>query len=218
MSIRAVIFDFDGIIADTEDLHYQSYLPVLENAGMLFSYEEYADHYMAFDALGCLRQRAIDTDTPFDADTLHEWAEHKNDVFEDLVRHADVQPLPGALDAVKTAASLGPAGICTGAVLRDIAPLLDRFELHSYLTTVVTADDVEISKPDPACYRLAAENVGIPSEECLAIEDTPGGLRAARGAGYTTFAVTTTHTEEELAPFADRVLSSLVRFSKQDLI
>ncbi len=218
MSVRAVIFDFDGILADTEDLHYQSYLPVLEQAGMLFSYEEYAARYMAFDAVGCLRQRAKDTDTPYDDRILHEWSEHKNDVFEDLVRNAEVHPLPGALEAVRTAAGIGPAGICTGAVLRDIAPLLDRFELHPFLSTVVTADDVEISKPDPACYRLAAENVGIPPQECLAIEDTPGGLLAARGAGYTTLGVTTTHTADELTPYADRVRSSLVGFSKQDLI
>jgi len=213
MSIRAVIFDFDGILADTEDLHYQSYLPVLESAGMLFSYEEYAERYMAFDAVGCLRQRALDTGVPFDAEVLHRWSEHKNDVFEDLIRNADVQPLPGALEAVKTAAAHGPAGICTGAVLRDIAPLLDRFELHPCLSTVVTADDVDISKPDPACYRLAAERVGIPPQECLAIEDTPGGLQAARGAGYMTMGVTTTHTEEELSPFADQVRASLVGFS-----
>lgn len=218
MSVQAVIFDFDGILADTEELHYQSYLPVLEEAGMLFSYEEYAERYMAFDAVGCLRQRAIDTETPFDAARLHQWSEKKNDVFEDLVQHAEVEPLPGAIEAVKLASSLAPTGICTGAVLRDIDPLLDRFGIRSYLSTVVTADDVEISKPDPSCYRMAAANIQMDPKNCLAIEDTPGGLRAARGAGYRTLGVTTTHTEVELTPYADRIRNSLVGFSKADLI
>lgn len=212
VKVKAFIFDFDGILADTEELHYRSYLPVLEEAGIAFSYREYAERYMAFDALGCLRQRAADTGIDVDETILREWVERKNLVFETLVRQADVPPLPGAVEAVGRAAARGPTGVCTGAVLRDIEALLEAFGLRPLLSAVVTADDVRVSKPDPESYALAAERLGIPPSDCLAIEDTPGGLQSARGAGCQTLGVTTTHSEPDLAPYADHLLASLQAF------
>jgi len=90
--------------------------------------------------------------------------------------------------------------------------LLERFGLAALFRAVVTADDVQISKPDPECYARAVELLGRPAEDCLAVEDTPGGLRAAAGAGCQTLGVTTTHKLQELAPYADRVIGSLREF------
>jgi beta-phosphoglucomutase len=210
--IRACIFDFDGILADTEELHYLSYQPALESRGMEFSYEEYNAHYMAFDAIGCFKQRAADCGIELSEETLREWAELKNRTYDDLITSRDIAPLPGAIDAVNLAASKGPVAVCTGAVLSDVESLLIAFKLRPLLSALVTADDVSISKPDPESYLLAASRLGVPAAECLAIEDTPGGLQSARGAGCKTLGVTTTHTAEDLAPYADRVIDSLIRF------
>ena len=210
--LRAFIFDFDGIIADTETLHFLTYLPMLEEAGIAFSYEEYGERYMAYDALGCFRQRAEDAGHPVGEATLHNWVERKNGIFEEVAARAAPPPLPGAVEAVTLAAQHGPVAICTGATRRDIDPLVERYGLRPLLATVVTADDVAISKPDPESYTLAAKRLGIPPAECLAIEDTPGGLRSARGAGCQTLGVTTTHDREALAPTADDILTSLEEF------
>jgi beta-phosphoglucomutase len=210
--IRAVIFDFDGILADTEKLHFRSYLKPLQAAGIEFTYTEYCDRYMAFDSRGCLQARATDQGIDLSPDELEAWIEQKNNCFQALITEAEVDPLPGALEAVKFAAQQGPVAVCTGAIRSDIATLLDRFGLTPLLQTVVTAEDVPRSKPDPACYALTAERLALPPSECLAIEDTPGGLQAARGAGCRTLGVTTTHRTEELAPFADTLLESLVDF------
>jgi beta-phosphoglucomutase len=210
--IRAFIFDFDGILADTEELHYRSYLPVLEEKGLSFSYAEYGERYMAFDALGCYRQLAEDRGLVVGEAMLRQWVARKNEVFTSLVAQADVRPLPGAMEAVQLASSRGPTGVCTGAVLSDIDPLLDAFDIRSLLSAVVTADDVSVSKPDPESYALAAKRLGVDPKDCLAIEDTPGGLQSARGAGCQTLGVNTTHTEDDLYPHADRVIASLVDF------
>lgn len=210
--IEAVIFDFDGIIADTERLHYEAYQAVLAPKGVGFTYQEYADRYMAYDSLGCFRQRVNDVGHRADEADVLRWVEEKNEVYETLIADQDVPPLPGALEAVALAASKGPVAICTGAVLRDIAPLVKKFGLTPHLTAIVTADDVTISKPDPQSYALACKRLNQDPENCLAIEDTPGGLRSAKGAGCQTLGVTTTHTEEQLSPFADQVISSLVGF------
>jgi beta-phosphoglucomutase len=210
--IKAVIFDFDGVIADTEQLHFASYLEVLEPKGLGFTYQEYADRYMAYDSLGCLRKRAEDLDHPLDPATLRTWVTDKNAAYQRLLDSASVPPLPGAVEAVTLAAARGPVAVCTGAVLQDVEPLLRAFGLTALLNTVVTADDVQISKPDPESYVLACTRLGTPPSLCLAVEDTPGGLRSARDAGCQTLGITTTHRGEELSPHADRVFTSLLSF------
>jgi beta-phosphoglucomutase len=208
--IEAVIFDFDGIIADTEDLHYESYQAVLAPRGLGFSYDEYADRYMAFDSLDCFRQRIRDLHHAADEQDLQNWLVEKNDAYATIIATREIHPLPGALDAMAHAASNGPVAICTGAVLNDIAPLLNRFDIRNLLTAIVTADDVTVSKPDPESYRLACSRLGKDPAVCLAIEDTPGGLRSAKGAGCRTLGVTTTHTAAQLSPVADHVIATLV--------
>lgn len=207
--IKAVIFDFDGIIADTENLHFASYQEILEPKGLGFTYEEYSDNYMAFDALGCIRQRLTDEGRHADDATIRAWAHEKNLAYETILATTYVPALPGALDAISQAAVRGPVAICTGAVLMDIAPLLKAYQLETLVSAVVTADDVAISKPDPESYALACKRLAQNPADCLAIEDTPGGLRSARGAGCQTLGVTTTHTEAQLSPYADQVISTL---------
>ena len=214
--IRAVIFDFDGILADTEELHYESYQNVLEPLGLGFTYEEYAGRYMAFDSFGCMKQRASDQGCSTEDAEVRSWVSAKNHAYQDIVSTSDIPPLPGAVEAVKLAASQGPVAVCTGAVLQDVDALLDSFGLKPFLTAIVTADDVTVSKPDPESYALACSRLKQDPQTCLAVEDTPGGLQSAKGAGCQTLGVTTTHTAEELAAYADRVISSLEAFSMHD--
>ncbi len=209
--IRACIFDFDGILADTEALHYQSYQAVLEPLGAGFTWETYQQNYMAFDsrqAFVAALQKAGIENPPSISDLL----ERKMQAHESALANLNLSPLPGAVEAVQFAATRGPVALCTGAQPRDVIPLLQAFGILDLFQTIVTADDVRISKPDPESYQLAASTLGIPPENCLAIEDTPGGLRSARDAGCQTLGVTTTHTREQLSLLADHVHDSLVNF------
>lgn len=210
--INACIFDFDGIIADTEEIHYRSYQSVLAPLGAGFSWEVYCQNYMAFDssqAFAAALKKAGITHAP----PVPELLERKMQAFEQALQNLDMSPLPGAQEALRLAASRGPIALCTGAQRRDVTPLLKGFGIAELFKTVVTADDVRISKPDPESYRLAATRLGIAPENCLAIEDTPGGLTSARGAGCQTLGVATTHSREQLLPFADQVIDSLRGFA-----
>ncbi|MDF3131148.1 HAD family phosphatase [Kiritimatiellaeota bacterium B1221] len=212
MMIKACIFDFDGILADTEALHYRSYQAVLEPLGAGFSWETYLQNYIAFDSrqafAAALKVAQIQNPPP-----VSELLERKMQAHETAMEKLDLPPLPGAVEAVRLAAGRGPVGLCTGAQPRDVLPLIEAFGISDLFSALVTADDVRISKPDPESYRLAAQKLGIPASECLAIEDTPGGLRSARGAGCQTLGITTTHTREQLEGLADQVIESLVGFS-----
>jgi len=211
--IKACIFDFDGILADTEELHHRSYQVVLEPLGAGFSWETYTQHYMAFDssqAFAAALQKADVKNPP----AISELLEQKMQAFQQALESVDMSPLPGAIPAVKLAASRGPIALCTGAQRGDVTPLLRAFGLLDIFNAVVTSDDVAISKPDPESYRLAASRLEIPAAFCLAIEDTPGGLRSAKGAGCQTLGVTTTHTRDQLDPLADQVIHSLLEFER----
>lgn len=208
--VRAVIFDFDGVIADTERLHWQAFCEVLAPLGASYSWEEYEQDYIGFDDRDAIRTALKRAGVDSAEDLLVSLLKAKADVFPKLA--AGVEPFPGAVEAVRTSAERGPVALCTGALRSDVEPLLRSFGLLDVFAAIVTAEDVPHSKPDPACYRLAVDALGMPAANCLAVEDTPYGLQAARSAGCQTLGVAQTHSREALEPFADRVISAMTDF------
>ena len=106
--------------------------------------------------------------------------------------------------------------LCSGALRQDIDPILKNLKLDKAFDVIVTADDVAVSKPDPACYALAIKRLQqkfskneITSANSLAIEDTPAGIQSAKGAGLKVLAVTNSYSASELK-IADRCVASLL--------
>jgi len=211
-AVLAHIFDFDGILADTERLHWQAFQDVLSPLGAGCSWELYCADYIGFDDRDVFRLALERAGRPPDEETLRRHIADKAAAFLKRVADADIPPFPGAVEAVRAAAAKGPVALCTGALPGDVEPLLRKFGIRGLFRTVVTAEDVSSSKPDPACYILTVARLGVPADQCLAIEDTPHGLQAARGAGCQTLGVAQTHRAEALSPCADRVLQSLMDF------
>ena len=209
MKTLATIFDFDGIIADTEYLHYLAMNEILEPLGCGFSWETYQTDYIGFDDRDAFREAHKTAGTLLLDEALPRLVDHKAIAFLRIIEEEDVPSIPGAVDTIRAAAEKGPVALCTGALLSDVEPLLAKFSIRECFDAIVTAEQVAHSKPDPESYRLAAERLGVPPEQCLAIEDTPTGLTSAREAGCRTLGVTTTHTEAQLLAFADRVVSAL---------
>lgn len=208
--VEAVIFDFDGVMADTERLHFEAFQEVLTPCGASYSWEEYCQDYIGFDDRDAIRTALERAGMEAGGDRLAALLRAKAEVFPRLA--AGVEPFPGAVEAVKAAAARGPVALCTGALRSDVEPLLRAFGILDLFAAVVTAEEVTRSKPDPACYRLAVERLGLPAQVCLAVEDTPYGLQAARGAGCQTLGVAQTHTRGALEPFADRVIDDMRGF------
>ncbi len=209
-----VFFDFDGVIADSERLHYRAYQLLLEPMGLGFSWDGYRAEYIGYDDRDALRlvHRRAGLELP--PGRMSDLMTRKARMFADLVQREPPPLYPGVLALLESLRGRCRVALCTGALRSDIDPILSSAGLAGRFDTVVTAEDVHASKPDPACYRLArarlraiaGEGAGTPGG--VAIEDTPAGIQAAKGAGLRALAVTSTHEEAALHA-ADRVIDSL---------
>jgi HAD superfamily hydrolase (TIGR01509 family) len=212
--LDAVIFDFDGIIVDTEPLHYRAFQEILAPLGLGYSWDDYLERYIGFDDRDAIREVFRRGDRTLDDAVLQRLIREKGEAFNRIIA-AGVSPYPGVVELIESLRGSLPLAICSGALPSDIAPILAQLGISGHFDVIVTAADVAASKPDPASYALAAArlNKAFPAREilpqdCLAIEDTPAGIASALGAGLKVLAVTNSYPEEELNG-ADRIVSSL---------
>lgn len=215
---EAVIFDFDGVIVDTEPLHYAAFQRTLEPLGLHFSWDEYIETYIGFDDRDAFRHAFSTKGTALSKDELHSLIEQKAAYFKDVIG-SGVSAYPGVLDLIYLLhANKSPLAICSGALRADIDPILVMLGISEYFDVIVTADDVAASKPDPECYRLAFQRLqsahqnSFSKDSTVAIEDTPAGISAAKAAGLIVVAVTNSYPADRLsqATFVTESLSSLV--------
>lgn len=216
----AVFFDFDGVIADSEPVHYRAFQRVLEPIGAGFSWAEYQADYIGYDDRDVLRLASARAGRPIQDRELPRWVAEKAAAFEQLVRESAPPIYPGVRSLLDSLRPSAITALCTGAIPSDLRAILDGSGLLNCFDVIVTAADVSAGKPDPEGYRLArrrASNVaGEPSLAGVAIEDTPAGIRAARSAGLAVLAVATTHPPAALSA-ADRVVRSLADIAVPDL-
>ena len=214
MSLRAVIFDFDGVIADTEHLHYLAFERLLEPEGLGVSWETYVETCIGFDDRDVFRYRYQHDPAHLENGVLETYVAAKAKAFLDLVKEKGAPVYPGVERLIRDLqAAAIPIGLCSGAVRTDIDAILRSTSFADAFLVQVTADDVERSKPDPEGYCAAArrllggDELSIPPG-IVAIEDTPAGLSSAMAAGLSTLAVTTTHDAAALRD-ARRIVASL---------
>lgn len=212
--LTAIVFDFDGIIADSERLHFQAFLEVLGPRGIRFDYDRYVSRYIGYDDRDGFRTMLDDAGQSHDDGLIDALRGEKAAAFERIAA-SGVPLYPGVRQLIEQASSAMPIALCSGALRHDIEAVLPPGPdgLLRRFSAMVTADDVTHSKPDPQSYRLAAERIGVEPRRCLAIEDTKAGLASARAAGLMTLAVTNTYTPDVLAPHCDRVVESLAEVS-----
>jgi beta-phosphoglucomutase len=215
---EAVIFDFDGVIVDTEPLHYAAFQRTLEPLGLHFSWQEYVETYIGFDDRDAFRHAFSLKGTILSQSELHTLIEQKATFFKEVIG-SGVSAYPGVLDLIfHLHTNKFPLAICSGALRSDIDPILAMLGITDYFGVIVTADDVAASKPDPECYQLAFQRLqslhqnGLSKETTVAIEDTPAGISAAKGAGLIVCAVTNSYPAERLnkATFVTESLALLL--------
>lgn len=215
---EAVIFDFDGVIVDTEPLHYAAFQRTLEPLGLNFTWQEYIDTYIGFDDRDAFRHVFSAKGTTISQEELHRLIDQKAAFFKEVIG-AGVSAYPGALDLIfHLHANKFPLAICSGALKADIDPILSMLGISGWFDVIVTADDVAASKPDPECYQLAFQRLQSVHHNCfskeatVAIEDTPAGISAAKDAGLMVFAVTNSYPAAKLgqAAFVTDSLASLI--------
>ncbi len=219
--IKALIFDFDGIITDTEPIHMDAWLEVLETLGVTFDAEEYHAHYLGLndrdflDAVGRLHGRH------FDEMEKNDLIERKLVITLRLLEH-DIPVLPGVRAFVPAAAEKRLLSICSGAQRTEIEFTLRQLKWMELFAPIIASDAVTKGKPDPEGYIRAleglqerAKGVLLP-EEVVAIEDSPKGVAAAKAAGLKCLAVQNTFSLEDLRE-ADWVTTSLTEVDLETL-
>lgn len=220
--LAAVIFDFDGIIVDTEPLHYKAFQEVLIPLGMGYGWDEYLGHYIGFDDRDAFREAFRRNGRTLTVDDLHRLIGEKAEAFQKIIA-TGVEPYPGVVELISTLSGNFPVGLCSGALRSDIDPILAQLGLASAFDSMVTADEVASSKPDSESYVLAVRRLSeafpersIVPATCLAIEDTPAGIASATGAGLKVLAVSNSYPAERLAG-ALNVVDSLAGIDIQSL-
>lgn len=211
----AVIFDFDGVIVDTEPIHYQAFQQILAPLGLGYSWEAYQETYMGYDDRDAFREAYSAAGQRIDDSYLQAIIQQKAELFDTIISNG-VTPYPGVINLIKDLAKSNiPMAICSGALKSDIIPILQQLDITEYFTSIITAEDVVQSKPHPASYLYAKaalincfHHLNTMSNQIAAIEDTPAGIASAKGADLRVIAVTNSYAADKLVQ-ADRIVATL---------
>ena len=212
--IRAVVFDFDGVIADTEPLHFRALRDVLAQEAVVLAEADYYGRYLGYDDVGALGAIAADRGVRWDPGYVARLVARKSVRLEELEGAASVL-FPGAAAAIRRMAEKCPLAIASGALRAEIMRVLNHEDLAGFFPVVVAAGDTPTSKPAPEPYRRALERIAVATgsalapSECVAIEDSRWGLESARAAGMRTVGITHTYQAATLTDAAEAVISHL---------
>lgn len=219
--VKAIVFDFDGVLFDTEPLHFDMFRQVLRMEGISLAPEVYYARYVGLTDPACFRAVLADHGrSPASSETVARLVQCKTELMQASLR-ARLPAVPGVRDCVETIASRYRTAVASGALREEIALCLELAGMASMFEHVSAAQDVHQGKPAPALYlhALAALNrrSALRADECVAIEDTPHGIEAAHQAGMRCIAVATTLPESRLSA-ADVVVPSLQTTTVESLL
>ncbi|MFQ6040818.1 MAG: HAD family hydrolase [Candidatus Poribacteria bacterium] len=212
---KAIIFDFDGVIADTEPIHLKMFQRVLAEDGITLTEEDYHQKYLALDDKGCFSAVLSDNGREVDKNLVDDMIRRKSVYFDEYVKN-NIIIFPGVVDFVRKVAKNHLLVIASGALRHEIEFGLEVVGIRQEFQAIVSAEDVEKSKPDPEPFLRALEELNrirgnseqIRPSECLVIEDSLHGVAAAHAAGMKCLAVTNSYSADELSE-ADWVTDSL---------
>jgi HAD superfamily hydrolase (TIGR01509 family) len=224
MAVRAIIFDLDGTLADTEQLHLEAFNAVLKAHEIEIQRSDYFSRLIGCDDRDCFtlvlqEHRKADGDA-----VLRELIARKTAFYQELVAEREVL-YPGAAQFVRRCASRFPLALVTGTLRAEAEMILRKGAIRELFTDIVAAEDVQRGKPEPEGFSAALGRLGyilrprpaLLGAECLALEDTVAGIQAAHRAGMRVLAVAQTVPASALAA-ADLVRPSIAETDLDDVL
>jgi HAD superfamily hydrolase (TIGR01509 family) len=190
---RALLFDLDGTLAETDSLHLPTWVDVLRPYGVEVDEEFYRESISGRSTSKIVEDLLPD----LPAEEGRKLADAKEASFRERAR--ELEPLPGLLDFMEEAKNRGLSlALVTNAPEENVEAILLALELGEFFDELVLSDEVGPVKPDPAPYRAALDKLGVAPEEALAFEDSPSGIASAVGAGIPTVGIASTQAPETL--------------------
>ena len=210
--IAAVIWDMDGVIADTAPHHLHAWRETFARRGIDFAE---ADFMRGFG----IRNDAIIKNVLGEQTTeaeIEAIAQEKEATFRGIIGH-DIKPLPGVLELIRALYEKGiRMAIASSTVIENIRLIIGSLGITKYFQSVITGHDVTEGKPHPQVFLLAAQKLGAKPKNCLVIEDAVAGIKAAKGAGMYCVAITSSHPREKLKE-ADLIVDTLEEVTIKNL-
>jgi HAD superfamily hydrolase (TIGR01509 family) len=213
MKFSGFVFDFDGLILDTEYPCYTAWQELFNQYGFSLTYKEWVKAIGSGPSNFDPGQYLIElTHQNLDRREMREFVDSRSDQLLE-----DAELLPGVMQFLETAAANQiPLSIASSSSAKWVNGHLEHYGLRDYFCSVFTCRDVEKVKPDPTLYLLAAKSLQLPFESILAFEDSPNGITAAKQAGLHCLAIPNRITREMDLSEADLVIDSLSDISPLD--
>jgi HAD superfamily hydrolase (TIGR01509 family) len=221
--LRAVIFDFDGVITDSEILHFRAFNQVLRQYGIELTKQEYYKTYLGFNDADCygmlIHQGLLKTKR----EQIGNLIEEKKHIYKELAK-TEGKMIEGVRDFLTLLEENSiPMAICSGSLMTEVEMVLEDTGLRHMFEVIVSGEQVKKGKPDPEGFLLTLNRLNnnvnsgqtgnhILPGECIVIEDSHWGLEAAKAAGMRTIAVTNSYGAEQLS-MADKIVNQLNELS-----
>ena len=208
--IKAVIFDFDGIIVDSEPLHLRAFQRTVETLGLKLSPTDYYSRYLACDDKTFFRKFLEDNGQQGTEREVARLVEEKGVCFEEMMGEG-IRVFPGVVEFLESIRGKFHVAIGSGALTEEINLILRSKNLSEFFGFIIGADDTENPKPSPEVYLKCLEQLRrdydgtITAGQCVVFEDSPHGVLAAKRAGMRCVGITNSCSDSELE-LADRVV------------
>ena len=224
MAIRAIAFDLDGTLSDTEPLHFEAFKEVIRPAGIEIPREEYYSRLIGLNDHDCFAALLHEHGKDASEESVAKLIARKAGVYGAIIAARDVL-YPGAAEFVRRCAERFPLIVVTGTLHAEAETILQRANLRGLFVDIIAAEDTARGKPEPDGFLTALGRLGfilrphpsIVAAECLAIEDTAAGVEAAHRAGMRVLALCQTTSASALRA-ADLIRPSIAETDLDDIL
>lgn len=204
--IKAVLFDMDGLMIDSEPLHYQAFNNIFQKYGNFLPKEENDERYIGITDTDAAEDMVQRFGLPLSANQL---VKEVQDEYTSIISNG-IPGQPGLMELLKDLKNHGyKTSIASGSTREEIEMVIKGLGIEDYMDSYTSAYEVDKGKPAPDVFLEAAERLGVKPEECLVLEDAPSGILGAKLAGMLRYAVPTEQTKDKDFSLANRVLKSL---------
>ncbi len=207
-----VIFDMDGVLADTGPIHFESWVKLTAEIGVEFTRDMFEQTFGQQSPT--ITRKLVGPEE--DNNLVEKWANLKEQYYRKMIKDK-LTPLPGVIKIINDLKSEGfKLAVGSSGPPENVDLLLTKIKIKENFNVVITAAEVKKGKPEPDVFLMAANYLNINPRNCIVIEDAPVGIEAAKRAGMQSVALTTTHDKEELLD-ANLIVSDLSKISINDI-